>query len=323
MNPKSEPMMTKIVLSLAGIVLAIAVGCSSQSDQRDTQAQGGTQGRILGVSFQSMNNPFFVDLNEGLRAVAEARGDRLVTLDAQWNSLKQKNDISDLVLQGASAIFINPVNWEGIRGSLLQAQAKGVAIIVVDAPAKDQELVLSTVASDNVQAGRLVAEALAQAVRPAKLAILHLSINKACIDRVEGFKEVLAKYPDMQIVDVQEGKGTTEGARPVMRDLIGRHPDLNAVFAINDPSALGAISALESAGKLEQVKVVGIDGAAEAIAAIRSGRMLATAAQFPREMGQKAAEVAYQHFEGKPVEKDVKIRVELITRENADSFLKQ
>ncbi len=314
--------MIGFLLLAAVIVLGIAAGCS-QSDQRKNQTQGGSKGRIIGVSFQSMNNPFFVDLNEGLKEVVEARGDRLVTLDAQWNSLKQKNDISDLILQGASAIFINPVNWEGIRGSLMQAKGKGIAIIVVDAPVKDQELVLSTVASDNVQAGRLVAEALVNAVRPAKLAILHLSTNKACIDRVAGFKEVLAKYPDMQIVDVQEGKGTTEGSRPVMRDLIGRHPDLNAVFAINDPSALGVISALESAGKLEKVKVVGIDGAPEAIAAIQRGKMLATSAQFPRDMGKTAAEVAYQHFEGKPVEEDIKVKVELITGDNALSFLKK
>src|SRR5678810_460116 len=69
--------------------------------------------RLLGVSFQTMNNPFFVDLEAGLKKVIEAHGDRLVTLDAQFNSLKQLNDVSDLVLQGASVIFINPVNWEG------------------------------------------------------------------------------------------------------------------------------------------------------------------------------------------------------------------
>ena len=313
--------MAKLVVLAAVIVLGVAAGCSHNGG-RQNQAQNGSRGRTFGVSFQSMNNPFFVDLNEGLKKVIEAHGDKLVTLDAQWNSLKQKNDISDLVMQGASVIFINPVNWEGIRGSLLQAKAKGIAIIVVDAPVKDQELVLSTVASDNVEAGRMAAEALAQAVRPAKLAILHLSTNKACIDRVAGFKEVLAKYPDIQIVDTQEGKGTTEGSRPVMRDLIGRHPELNAVFAINDPSALGAISALESANKLEGVKVVAVDGAPEALAAIQSGKMLSTSAQFPGEIGKTAAEVAYQHLDGKPVEKDVKVRVELITKNNVGSFLK-
>jgi ribose transport system substrate-binding protein len=217
-------------------------------------------------------------------------------------------------------LFINPVNWEGIKGSLIQAKEKGVPSIIVDAPVKDEELVLCQVASDNVEAGRLAARALAQVRRPAKIVILHRSVNKACIDRVDGFKEELAKYPDMQILDTQEGQGTTEGGRPVMRDLLGRFPDLNAVFPINDPSALGAISALESAGKLKDVTVVTVDGSQEGVAAIKAGKLYSSSAQFPREIGKIAAQKAYDSLEGKPVEKDVKVRVELINKENADTF---
>lgn len=317
---KSSKKIIKLMLLATGLASVFAFGCSNQSSRQSNQPANRSSKRVIGVSFQSMNNAFFVDLNEGLKKVVESKGDTLVTLDAQWNSLKQKNDISDLILQGASVIFINPVNWEGIRGSLNQAKQKGIAIIVVDAPVKDQELILSTVASDNVEAGRLVAEALAQTNQPAKIALLQLSTNKACIDRVAGFKEVLAKHPDLQIVDTQEVKGTTESARPVMNDLIGRRPDIDAVFAVNDPSALGAISALESANKLGRVKVVGVDGAVEAIAAIRGGKMLATSAQFPKEIGQAAADLAYQHLDGKTVEKEVKIRVKLINKDNAGSF---
>lgn len=303
-------------------VLSIAILWScGQSDQEANQPAP-TQGRLIGVSFQSMNNPFFVDLNEGLQEVIEAKGDRLVTLDAQWNSLKQKNDISDLVMQGAAAILINPVNWEGIKGSLIEAKQKGIPCIVVDAPVKDKELALSTVASDNVEAGRLVAKKLAEVCRPAKIAVLQQSINKACIDRVDGFLEIIKQYPDMQVVDTQEVRGTTESSLPVMRDIIGRTGDINAVFSINDPTALGAISALESAGKLQGVKVVAVDGAQEALRAIQDGKMLATAAQFPREIGVKAAEVLYDHLSGKSVDLEVKVRVELIDSTNAETFLK-
>jgi len=277
--------------------------------------------RLLGVVFQTMNNPFFVDLNAGLLEVIESHGDELVTLDSQFNSLKQKNDISDLILNGADAIFINPVNWEGIKGSLLQAKEKGVPCIVVDAPVKDEDLVLCQVASDNVEAGRLAARALAGVRRPAKVVILHLSVNKACIDRVEGFKEELAKYPDMEILDTQEGEGTREGARPVMRDLLGRFPDLNAVFPINDPSALGAISALESAGKLNDVTIVTVDGSQEGIAAIKAGKLHSTSAQFPKEIGKAAAQQAYKHLARETVSKNVVVPVKLIDAENADRFL--
>ena len=303
---------------LASIVFAVIVtGCKRKEKTADAPAKE----LLFGVTFQTMNNPFFVDLNEGIKQVVQAHGDRLVTLDAQWNSLKQRNDISDLILQDASGIFINPVNWEGIKGSLLQAKRKGVRCIVVDAPVRDKDLVVCQVASDNVEAGRLAARALAEVCRPAKIVILHLSVNKACIDRVAGFKEEIAKYPDMEILDIQEGKGTTEGARPVMLDLLGRYPDLNAVFPINDPSALGTISALESAGKLKDVTVVTVDGSREGIAAIKAGKLLSTSAQFPKEIGRIAAEKMYEHLSGKAVEKDIKVRVQLITKENADAFL--
>ncbi len=313
--------MTSRLSVLIGTVWIISVfGCGSRSSS-DRQPAAKAEGRLFGVTVQTMNNPFFVDLDKGLREVIEARGDRLVTLDAQFNSLKQKNDISDLILQDAAGIFINPVNWEGIKGSLLQAKQKDVPCIVVDAPAKDMDLVLCTVASDNVLAGRLACQALAKVKPQAKVVILHLSVNKACIDRVTGFTEEMASHPGMELLDTQEGKGTTEGSRPVMRDLLGRYPQIDAVFPINDPSALGAISALESVGRLDQVTVVTVDGSQDGIKAVKAGKLLSTSAQFPQEIGRTAAQKMYEYLDAKRVEKEVKVRVELITAENADGYL--
>jgi len=269
-----------------------------------------------------MNNPFFVDLNEGLKAGVEKAGDRLVTLDAQYNSLKQKNDIADALQQQPAALFINPVNWEGVKGSLIEAKRKNIPVIIVDAPVAEPDLVLTQVASDNVEAGRLACEALAKVNPNAKLAILHLSVNKACIDRVEGFKSEMTKHPGMKLLDTQEGKGTTEAARPVMRDLLGRFPELDAAFPINDPSALGCISAIESAGKAGKVTVLAVDGSREAVAAIKSGKLHSTSAQFPKEIGRLAAQAAYDGLAGKSVPKEIKVPVKLITKDNADEFLK-
>jgi ribose transport system substrate-binding protein len=312
-------------LSLTLGILALT-GCGGQPEQAagPTKNSPGpsSSGRLFGVSVQTMNNPFFIDLEEGIKSVIEAHGDRLVMLDAQFNSLKQKNDISDVLQQQPAGLLINPVNWEGVRGSLIEAKRKGVPVIIVDAPVSDPELVVSQVASDNIEAGRLAAEALAKVNPKAKAVVLHHSINKACIDRVTGFKEGVARHPEMAILDTQEGKGTAEGGRPVMRDLLGRFPELDAVFPINDPSALGAISAIESAGKLGKVTVVTVDGSREAIAAIQAGKLHSSSAQFPKQMGRVSAETMYDHLAGKPVPKDVKIPVKLITKENADEFLK-
>lgn len=304
-------------------LLALLAGCG-RSEPGPTPAKGEpAPGRLVAVSYQTMNNPFFIDLNEGLKRVVESHGDRLVTLDAQFNSLKQKNDISDLIMRQAAAVFINPVNWEGVKGTLIEARNRRVPCIIVDAPVREEDLVLCQVASDNVEAGRLAAQALAKVNPNAKIVILHLAVNKACIDRVAGFTEEAARFPGLKILDIQEGKGTTEGARPVMRDLLGRYPELDAVFPINDPSALGAISALESAGRLKDVTVVTVDGSQEGIAAIKAGKLRSTSAQFPREIGRIAAEKLYEHLAGKAVDKNIKVPVKLITAENADEFLRK
>jgi ribose transport system substrate-binding protein len=311
-------------LAVLGIA-TILTGCGGEPRSGTAAARPpagqASASRLFGFTVQTVNNPFFIDLEQGLKSVIEAHGDRLVTLDAQFNSLKQKNDISDLLQQQPAAIFINAVNWEGVRGSLIEARRKQVPVIIVDAPVSDADLVLSQVASDNIEAGRLAAEALAKVNPKARVVILHHFVNKACIDRVDGFKQGIAHHPEITILDTQEAKGTTEVGRPVMRDLLGRFPDLDAAFPINDPCALGAISAIESAGKLGKVTVVTVDGSREGVAALKAGKLHSTSAQFPGQIGRSAAETIYQHLAGKPVPNDVKIPVKLITRENADEFL--
>lgn len=298
--------------------MAALASCKPSGDS--ASAEGGP--KLFAASFMTLNNPFFVDLNEGIKNVVTSHGDKLVTLDAQFDSLKQRNDISDVLHQKPAAIFLNPVDWEGVRGTLMEAQRKGVPVIVVDTDVDDKDLVLCQVISDNVGAGRLAAEALGKIKPNAKLVILHLSTAKSCIDRVAGFKEGMKQFPGMKILDTQEGKGTIEGGRPVMQDLLGRYADLDAVFPINDPSALGAISAIEAAGKTKAITVVSVDGSREAAAAIKEGKLYSTSAQFPKEIGRVAAEKAYDHMAGKKIEKDIRIPVKLVTKENADEFLK-
>lgn len=279
--------------------------------------QPASSGRLFGATFQTLNNPVFVEIDNGLKSVIEARGDRLVTLDARFSAQKQKSDVSELLQENPAAIFINPVNWEGIRSTLIEAKRKKVPVIIVDAPVSDPGLVLCQVASDNFEAGRLACESLAKIKPDARIAILHLSLNRACIDRVAGFQAEMTKHPGMRILDTQEGRGSAEGARPVMADLLARFPELDAAFAVNDPSALGAVEAIEAAGRSGRVTVVTVDGSPEGVAAIRAGRLHSSSAQTPREIGRIAAEKAYDHLAGKPVGKDVKLPVRLLTKDIA------
>jgi len=301
-------------LLIAAIAPALLAGCKPSGPP--SPAAGG---RLFGATFQTLDNPVFAEINSGLKTAVESHGDRLVTLDAQFSSQKQKNDVGELLQRHPSAIFINPVNWEGVRGTLIEAKRRDVPVIIVDAPVSDPDLVLCQVASDNFEAGRLACESLAEVKPRAKIVVLHLSVNRACIDRVEGFRAEMARYPGMRVLDTREGKGSAGGARPVMGELLARFPEMDAVFAVNDPSALGAIAAIEAADRAGRIAVVAVDGSSEGVAAIRAGKLHSTSAQSPGEIGRIAAGKAYEHLAGKPVQKDIKIPVKLITAENAAS----
>jgi len=305
--------------ALIALALAALVGCGA-SELPDGTGQGP---RLVGSVFQTLDNPFFRECNEGIKEVVAAHGDRLVTLDSGWNSEQQSRDVAGLIERRVAALFINPVDWEKIQPSLLDAKQQSLPCVVVDTPVKDAELVLCQVASDNVEAGRMAARAISKARPQAKIVILHIPSNKACIDRVEGFRKELDQWPGMRVLTVCDGKGTTAGSGPAMTGLLREHPEANAVFAVNDPSALGAIAAIEAAGRAADFTVVSVDGSAQGIAAVKAGKLYSTSVQFPREIGRIAAQRVYEHLAGNPVEKYIKVPLELITRDNVNAFLRE
>src|SRR3954464_4018969 len=116
--------MNRISLWMLGIVVALFTSCGKPpektvSGEKPAPTAAPAGAKLFAVSFQTMNNPFFVELNEGIRRVVESHGDRLVTLDAQFSSLKQKGDVADVLQQKPAAVFLNPVNWEGVKGTLI------------------------------------------------------------------------------------------------------------------------------------------------------------------------------------------------------------
>ncbi|MBN1420242.1 MAG: sugar ABC transporter substrate-binding protein [Planctomycetes bacterium] len=307
-------MARSIGLAAALAAALVGFGCTGE---------GKPAGRLFVVTFQTMNNDFFVELERGLRAVIEEEhGDTLRTFDANWNALEQYKQVSDMIQAGAATIFLNPVNWVGVKGALVRARDSKVPVIVVDAPVQDQDLVVTTVASDNVEAGRLCGRAvLAQRPDGARIAVINHSINKAVRDRVKGFREIVDAAEGYEIAAEQEGKGTAEGSRPVMQDILTADPKIDTVFAINDPSALGAVSAIRDAGRLGQILIVAVDGNPQALRMIQEGTMYGTSAQFPYQIGVESARAAYRHLAGEALDSEIVVPVEFISRENVQKFL--
>lgn len=274
----------------------------------------------FGATYMTMNNPFFVALNGGIKDVVEANGDKLIALDPALDVSKQISQIEDLVAQGVDAIFVNPADWKGIRPALEAAKAAGIPIINVDAPVFDVDLVNSIVASDNYNAGVLCAKDMMSKLSSAKIVILEHPTAKSATDRTDGFIDTIKDMPQYEIVAKQSSEGQLEQAMPVMENIIQANPQIDVVMALNDPTAMGALAALESAQRAEGVLVYGVDGSPDAKQMIFDGKMTGTAAQSPITIGTTAAELAYKILNGESVEKEVFVDVIYIDKNNVSEY---
>jgi multiple sugar transport system substrate-binding protein len=275
----------------------------------------------FGVIYMTMNNPFFIALNEGLKKTIEDRGDKLIALDPALDLNKQIAGVYDLLAQKVDLIFLNPVDWKGIKPALQAARKAGIPVIVIDSPVYDGNLVLSTVSSDNWGAGVLCAQDMMRKIRSGNVVILEHPTAKTSIDRTRSFEAVIRDFPNYKIVAKQSSNGQLEQAMPVMENIIRANKEIDVVMALNDPTALGAIAALEAAGRMNgKILVYGVDGSPDAKKMVKEGKITATAAQSPKTLGRMAAEAAYKYLAGEKIERNIKCPIELIDRNNVDKF---
>ncbi|GAP40543.1 sugar ABC transporter substrate-binding protein [Flexilinea flocculi] len=299
----------KMVLLSILVVMASLAGAFASVNAVDAKVK-------IGVSVADQSNVFYIDILDGMKNALKD-GDELVVMDAAFDPAKQISDIEDMIQQDVDVMLIDPVDSKGIQAALEACKAANIPIITYNSPVEDKESVVSNVASDNFMAGQLIGEALAQAMdKKGNVVMLTYNVAQVCLDRADGFIDAVSKYPDIKIVDSQEIQPGVDTALPVMENMLQAYPDLNGVFALNDPSAIGCAAAVESAGLLDQIKIVGVDGSDEGKTAISEGKMLASAAQHPVEIGSLSIETAYKIIGGEKVEADVKVPVELVNIDN-------
>lgn len=289
--------------------------------QEQAQSEESVEPRTFGASYFTLNNPHFLDWRDGLNEVFEPKGDTLINADAQLDINKQISDVEDMIQQGVDAIFIAPADSKAIKTALLSAQNANIPVFIMDVPVEDQELVVSTIATNNFMAGQVLGEALVKDFNgEAKVAILDWPVVKAVTDRTDGFFSAIEGQPSIEVVARQDGKASTEGSLPVMENFLQSNPEIQAVFCINDPSCMGAMSAIEAAGRTD-IKLYSIDGSAEGIKLTCEGRFQGTSAQFPVTMGNIAAETAYKYLAGEKVEPDIAVDSLWIGQDNCAEFM--
>lgn len=273
--------------------------------------------KIFGVSYMTMNNPFYKIINNEILKVVEKNNDTLITLDPELDVDKQNEQIYKFMDQKVDGIFINPIDFEQIEPALQAAKRANIPVIIIDAPVSDESLVNCTIVSDNYDAGVQCAKDMMERLDSANIVLLKHTTAKSAKERIEGFLSVIDNNEKYKVINEAECDGQLEIAMPKMQEIIEETPDIDVVMALNDPSALGALAALEKNNK-NDVMVYGIDGTPEIKALIGRNQMIVgTVAQSPIKMGQIAVENMYNILNGKKkIEKNIIIPISLINKEN-------
>ena len=294
------------------LALSLATLCLAACSPGPEPARGGTP--VVGVSLLTQTHAFFKDLEDGLREVAGKRGLDLVIVACVMDPAKQAALIVDFVAQRVAAILLAPCDSNAVAPHLSGPERAGIPVFTADIAAHGGKVV-SHVASDNVQGGRLAAQALAKYIGDrGDVLIIDHPVVASVQDRVRGFEDEMQKHPGIRIVGKPSGDGQRARAMAVMEDMLQAHPALKGVFGINDDSALGATAVLEAAGRRD-IAVIGYDASDEAQRAIESGGPLkADVVQNPRQIGATAIAMIARHLAGEPVPAVVPIDVGLWTK---------
>ena len=259
-----------------------------------------------------------VVMKEAAEEATRSIGAELHITDARHDVTKQLSDIEDLVQKGIDILLINPTDSVGVETAVQSAKKAGVVVVAVDAQANGP--IDSFVGSKNYDAGLQAGEALAKSLNDkGEVAILNGIPVVPILERVKGFRDAIAKHPEIKIVGMQNGNQERSMAMSVTENMLQAHPNLQGLFSVNDGGALGALSAIQASGK--DISLVSVDGQKEVVDEIvKRGPFKATVAQFPRDQMRVALGIALAKYWGASVPDAIPIEVKLLTAENAKGF---
>lgn len=275
---------------------------------------------LIGASYMTMNNEFYKIMSEEISARVEAEGDRMMMRDPALDADRQVEQIQEMLDMGIDVLVVTPVEWEGLTSVLKDAKEQGVIVVVLDTNVWEEELADCTITSDNYNAGKIVGEYFLKQCDEAKLIIMTHEKTKSGQDRVAGFLDTVEKQAGVEVVKKIDCEGQLEIAMPKLQEAIDTGLVFDNVFCLNDLAGVGVVAALDKNNMLEDVGVYGVDASPDSKALIKEGMMQASAAQFPTEIGKKAADAIYDLLNGREVEKKVLVPVELINRDNVEKF---
>lgn len=280
--------------------------------------------KSIGITVGDLSNPFFVQIAKGAELKAkELGGDKVnvTSVSSGYDLGQQVAQIDNFIAAKTDIIILNAADSKGIGPAVKRAREAGIVVVAVDVAADNAD---ATVTSNNYQAGEIACQTIADRIQhKGNVVIINGPPVSAVQDRVQGCMDIFAKHPEIKLLSHnQNAKGSREGGLEVMTSLLTAYPKLDAVFAINDPSAIGADLAAKQAQRNEFF-IMGVDGSPDGEEALkRKGNLFTgTPAQDPQVMASEAVKIGYDILQGKDAPKaPVLIPVNLITRDNINDY---
>jgi ribose transport system substrate-binding protein len=301
------------VLAIAAFATAFGFGLAPAPAQQKI---------TIGVSLAQDDNPFYIVMLKGIRARAEELGWDVATVSANEDKVKQINGVQDLVARGVKGILISPIDAVGVNAAYDAAKAANIPIVSVARGSTSPNQTIH-VAMDEKQIGRDIAEWTAKTIGGEGKVAMLLGPSGAATFRnlAEGYTEVMAKYPKIQIAFRADGLMTRERGVKQAEDAMVANPDLKVIYAANDDVALGAAQAVIAAGRSDKTIVTGMNGVPPALRALKDGKIAMTVELNPYLWGRLGVDVLAQYLKGDKVEPRVFIKHVIVDSTNIDSKL--
>jgi inositol transport system substrate-binding protein len=310
--------------ALLGLGLLLALpGCGPRESTSQSGTAPGARPPVVGVSLLNLSSEFIVLLERALRDKAQELGVRLIINDAQRSAERQVQQVENFIAQRVDAIVLNPCEVEASSPAVEKARAAGIPVVNVNSETRAAPTAF--VGSRDEESAELAMEYIARRLGGrGNVVMMHGFLGQAAqIRRDRGARAVLARYPELKLLADQTAEWDRAKAVALMENWIQAHgTNLHAVFAQNDEMAMGAVLALERARLKDRVVVAGVDAIADALQAVRAGRLDATVFQDARGQAGTALETAVKILRGQPYEREVFIPFRLVTRDNVEAFLK-
>jgi inositol transport system substrate-binding protein len=308
---------------LMGAFAAIAIsalaltGCAPAADS-------GSGDIKIGATFPVLD-AFLQKVADGMTAEAEAQGATIDIVAADNKVDTQLSQVENFIAQGVDAILVVAVDTSAAGPMTAAAQEAGIPLIYVNRKPADLPSGVPYVGSQSLVSGTLEMEQLATlAGQKGNVVIMQGELtNEAALDRTKGCNDVVAKYPDMKVVETDTANWDRAQGQALMENWLQAGVDFNIVCANNDEMALGAILALKAAGKtlgVDGVLVGGVDATADALAALKAGDLATTVFQDAGGQGGGGVDAAIKLINGEKVDDYVDVPYQLVTLDNMADF---